>query len=139
MQPSRFSLKNFGARLGAAMGLVFATYNATGLSYYHWALTSLADVTAFQVIVGLALIIGWVVFIRATVRSLGPVGIALIAALFAAIFWMIVGWGIISADNMTSVVFMTQIVLCFILAIGMSWSHVRRRLSGQVDGDDIGD
>lgn len=139
MQPSRFSLKNFGARLIAAIALVFVTYNATGLSYYHWALTSVSDLTAFQAVVGLALIIAWVVFIRATLRSLGPVGITLVAALFAGIFWMIIGWGIISADNVTSVVFMTQIVLCFILAIGMSWSHVRRRLSGQVDGDDIGD
>jgi hypothetical protein len=24
-----------------------------------------------------------------------------------------------------------------ILAVGMSWSHVRRRLSGQVDTDDV--
>jgi Family of unknown function (DUF6524) len=28
-------------------------------------------------------------------------------------------------------------VVATILAIGMSWSHVRRRLSGQADVDDV--
>jgi hypothetical protein len=35
--------------------------------------------------------------------------------------------------------YVVQLVLCLILAIGMSWSHVRRRLSGQVDADDVDD
>ena len=30
-------------------------------------------------------------------------------------------------------------VLSLILAVGLSWSHIRRRLTGQVDVDDLED
>ena len=86
---------------------------------------------------GLVLLIGWVVFIRATIRSLGIIGITLAVALFGVLFWMIIDWGVITADNAKVMTYVTQIILCFILATGMSWSHVRRRISGQVDVDDV--
>lgn len=137
MSPTPFSLQGFAFRLVAALVLVFATYNATGWSYYHWALTSFEGINPVKVFTGLLLVIGWVIFIRATLRSLGIVGIALVTALFATIFWMIIDWGIISTANITAVTVITQMILCLILAIGISWSHVRRRLSGQVDTDDV--
>jgi len=27
--------------------------------------------------------------------------------------------------------------MCFILAVGISWSHIRRRITGQVDVDEL--
>lgn len=139
MSSQAFSLQSFSIRLVAALILVFASYNASGWSYYHWALTSFENINPVKVFAGLIILIGWVVFIRATLRSLGALGITLVTALFATVFWMIIDWGIISTDNTSAVTFATQLILCLILAIGMSWSHVRRRLSGQVDADDIGE
>ncbi len=137
MPTPTFSWQSFFFRLIAALTLVFATYNAEGYSYYNWAITPLPEVTPVRAFAGLLLIIGWVIFIRATLRSLGPIGIGLVIALFGTVFWMIIDWGIISADNIKAMTYIVQFILCLILAIGMSWSHVRRRLSGQVDADDV--
>jgi len=87
--------------------------------------------------VGLVLIIGWVVYIRATLRSLGIIGISLAVAFFGTLFWMIIDWGIVPVDNIQAVTYIVQTILCFIMATGMSWSHIRRRMSGQVDADDV--
>lgn len=139
MPSSSFSWQGFFLRLAAALILVFVTYNAEGYSYYHWSIAQLPDITSVKAFTGLLLIIGWVIFIRATLRSLGPIGITLVAALFGTVFWMILDWGIIAPDNTKAMTYVVQLVLCLILAIGMSWSLVRRRLSGQVDADDVDD
>lgn len=137
MAYASFSWPNFFARFAAAIVLVFATYNPTHLSYYDWAIKALPDISPIKAFVGLILIIGWVIYIRATLRSLGLIGIVLATALFAALFWMIIDWGIVPADSVTAMTYVVQIVLCLLLATGMSWSHVRRRLSGQYDADDV--
>ena len=86
---------------------------------------------------GLILLIGWIVYLRATLRSLGIFGISLATAFFGTLFWMIIDWGIIAADNTPAVTYIIQTILCFIMATGMSWSHIRRRMSGQIDADDV--
>ena len=137
MKANQFSWSNFLTRLSVALVLVFASYNPAGLSYYHWAILNLTDITPIMALAGLALLIGWVIFIRATLRSLGPIGIGLALAFFACIFWAIVDWGIVSTDNVQAMIYILQCILCLLLATGMSWSHVRRRMSGQLDTDEI--
>jgi hypothetical protein len=139
LKTNQFSWSNFVIRLCVALVLVFSSYNPAGLSYYHWALTSLSDITPVKAFAGLVLLIGWVVYIRATLRSLGTIGITLAIAFFGTLFWMIIDWGIVSADNISAVTYITQTILCLIMATGMSWSHIRRRMSGQIDADDVDD
>ncbi len=86
---------------------------------------------------GLILLIGWVIYIRATLRSLGLVGVTLATALFATLFWVLIDWQLIPSDNIETLTYSAQIILCLLMATGMSWSHVRRRISGQVDADDV--
>jgi hypothetical protein len=45
------------------------------------------------------------------------------------------GW--LSLDNPTTLSWVSLILLSVLLAIGVSWSHVRRRITGQVDVDDV--
>lgn len=137
MKSTQFSWSSFFIRFLSALALVFISYNPAGTSYYHWALTSFADISPIKAFAGLILLIGWVVFIRATLRSLGPIGITLAIALFGTLFWMIIDWGLVAADNIQAVTYIVEAILCLILATGMSWSHVRRRMSGQVDADDV--
>lgn len=139
MKTNTFSPASFFIRLAIALLLVFASYNPAGLSYYHWAITKIPDITPFMALVGLVLIIGWVVYIRATLRSLGIIGISLAVAFFGTLFWMIIDWGIVPADNIQAVTYIIQTILCFIMATGMSWSHIRRRMSGQLDADNVDD
>jgi len=137
LQRNQFSWSNFSIRFGVALILVFASYNPAGLSYYHWAILNLTDINPLMALSGLALLIGWVIFIRATLRSLGPVGIVLALAFFACIFWAIIDWGLVSTDNTPAITYILQSIICLLLATGMSWSHLRRRMSGQVDADDV--
>ena len=141
MATSRFGGSSFLVRFLFAVVLVFASYNPEEVSYFHWALQPLlTDITSFgalQGFVGIVLLIGWILFIRATLRALGPVGIVLALGFFGALIWLIVDWGLIPTDSIRVVTYLVEVVLCSILALGMSWSHIHRRLTGQVDTDGI--
>jgi predicted neutral ceramidase superfamily lipid hydrolase len=130
----------FGGFIGRflfALVLVLATFNPTGYSFYHWASTRLADSTALVVLAGVVLLIGWAVFLRATMRSLGFFGVALLVALFAALIWVAVTYGWLQLDNTRLVTWIVLVIVAAVLALGMSWSHLRRRLSGQADVDEV--
>ena len=133
MARKAFSFQSFLLRLSFAALLVGGTYNPEGVSYYHWVQAGLPDFGAEKAVVGVVLLIGWVVFLRATVRSLGRVGVVLAIALFASIVWLLISRGWLSPDSPRAMTYIELGILTFILAVGMSWSHIRRRLSGQVD------
>jgi len=132
-----FTLQSYLLRLVFALVLVFVTYNPSGYSYYHWATENMESIDPLVVLAGVALLIGWVMFVRATLRSLGTVGIILAVAFFGTIIWLVIDRGWLSADNVKVLTYLALFLLAAILATGMSWSHIRRRLSGQVDVDDI--
>jgi hypothetical protein len=88
-------------------------------------------------VVGIVLLAGWVVFLRATFQSLGVLGLLLGAAFFAALVWLLVDFGLLATDSVSTMTWVTMVCLALLLAIGMSWSHVRRRMTGQVDVDDV--
>lgn len=117
--------------------LVFATYNPEGYSYYHWAILNFLPLSPVKVIAGIIIIIGWVIFLRATIRSLGPVGLVLVSGLCAAIVWFLIDAGLGTEDSISFYSYAGLIIMTVILTVGMSWSHIRRRMSGQVDADDV--
>jgi hypothetical protein len=122
----------FLMRFVLALILVFATWNPAGRSFVHWAMSTLPNVTAPLAFAGIVLLIGWILFLHATLESLGGLGIVLAAAFFGTLTWLLFDQGWLSTQNdVTSYVGLT--LIASILAIGMSWSHVWRRLSGQVD------
>jgi len=88
-------------------------------------------------VIGIVLLAGWVVFLRATFQSLGVLGLLLGAAFFAALVWLLVDFGLLAADSVSTMAWVTIVCLALLLAVGMSWSHVRRRMTGQVDVDDV--
>ena len=126
-------------RIFFASVLVFATYNPTPWSYYDWVLYSFEQFNVLVILAGVVLLIGWSIYIRATLRSLGAFGLLLAFAFFGSLLWVIIDWGIVSVENITAVTWVVLVIMSFILGIGMSWSFLRRKMSGQVDvegGDD---
>ena len=87
----------------------------------------------------MALLIVYVIFLRATWRSIGPIGVTLAAALMAALIWVTIDFGWLDLNDPTFVTWILLFAFATILAIGISWSHVRRRVSGQLDTDDLDD
>lgn len=137
MAEKRFTFVNFLIRLGAALLLVFATYNPLKFSWYHFFVNSQNILDPLLILAGLLLLIGWVIFLRATFRSLGPVGTTLAMALFVTLIWLLIDRGILSLEQTTVLQYIGLIMLATVMAIGMSWSHIRRRMSGQLDVDDV--
>ena len=74
---------------------------------------------------------------RATWRSIKIWGIILVVALIAALVWLIVDLGVLDLANTGTVSWVILIALATLMAIGISWSHIRRRLTGQVDTDEL--
>lgn len=134
---SGFGFSGFLIRWVAALILVFATFNPTPYSYYRW-VADLSDTDLpLKAIAGIVLLIGYVIFLRATWRSIGPVGMILALALFAAVIWALIFYQIVDLYEPTALTWVALVVGATVLAIGLSWSHVRRRLSGQADIDDV--
>lgn len=135
MARNEFDIGSFLMRLFFAMALVFLTYNPSGYSWIGW-LSSDTPVV-YKAATGIVLLIGWVMFLRATWNSLGAVGTILAAAFFAIIIWLFIEWGFFALDDTAVIQWVVLVVLTGVLAVGMSWSHVRRRISGQYDTDEI--
>lgn len=132
-----FGWDGFLLRFVFAIILVFATYNPEGVSYYHWVSETLPEFTVLKAFIGVILFIGWIILIRATLGSLGTFGILLAAAFFGLAIWLIIDVLGLSTDNFRVITYIVEIMLANVLSIGVSWSHVRRRISGQVDTDEL--
>ena len=133
----RFGWDSVVFRFVLALVVVLATWNPLGWSFWHWATADPLALTPGKGIAGVVLLIGWVVLLRATLRSLGGVGIVLAAALFGFVFWGLMYWGILPRDSFTVMQWLGELLIVGVLTAGVSWSHVRRRLSGQYDMDDV--
>jgi hypothetical protein len=117
--------------------IVFATYNPEGVSYYDWIKEEFPTFTVYKAFVGVLLIIGWIILIRATIGSLGAIGIILAVAFFGLLIWLMFDVFKIPTDSVRVITYIIQIMIISVLSIGVSWSHIRRRISGQVDTDEI--
>lgn len=131
-----FDFSGFMIRWVMALLLVFATFNPSGYSWYHWLAGAENKIDPLIALTGVLLLIGWVIYVRATARSLGVLGTLLSLVLFGTLVWALIFYGIISLDNTTLLTYIVQVILSAVMAIGLSWSHVRRRLTGQFDVDD---
>ena len=86
-------------RFLAALVLVFATWNPTGRSFYHWLMGNLSNVTALLVFAGVVLVIGWFLFLHATLEPLGLLGIILTLAFFGSLTWLVFDLGWLSTNQ----------------------------------------
>lgn len=133
----RFDFSGFLLRWAIALVLVFATFNPTQYSFVRWVISDLEADLPYKALVGLVLLVGYVIFLRATFRSIGVIGILLVAAIFGVTIWVLADLQILDPENQELLTWIALVAIATIMAIGVSWSHVRRRISGQADVDDI--
>lgn len=136
---SGFNFGSFVARWVFALALVLGTYNPTQYSYFSWIFSEEVSFGPLVALAGVALLIAWIVFLRATFMSMGWLGVILGGAFFGCIIWLLVDWGWLSLESTGSLTWAALVLLSLILAVGMSWSHIRKRLSGQYDVDEKDD
>ncbi len=127
----------FLLRWAFAFGLLAATYNPTEWNFVGWASQNYAVNTPVTALLSLVLLVGYIIYLRATLRSIGAFGMLLILALVATILWVLYDQGLVDLKDPTVNTWIALTTLSVVLAIGLNWSIVRRRLSGQADVDDV--
>lgn len=120
-----------------AFALLALTFNPTPYNYINWAADYGGMNLSIAVLMGLLLLIGYIIYLRATLRSIGAFGMLLVLAVVAAGLWVLYDLGVLRLDNSSFNVWLALIALSLVLGVGLSWSHVRRALSGQSDMDDV--
>lgn len=127
----KFTLGRFCLRWLASGFVVFATYNPTGYSYFHWVSANSDSHLSLKVVAGLMLGVSYLVAARISRSALGNSGFvtALLAALLFS-FGMItlVAPGTRFAE---AVRYLHLISLATAIAVGVSWSHIKHRVTGQ--------
>jgi hypothetical protein len=120
-----------------AFALLIASYNPTPWNYAVWVQGNYAAQTSLSVLLGLLLLVGYIIYLRATIRSIGWFGMALIAAIVASLIWVLHDWGILDLGSDDLRIWLGLASASVVLGVGLSWSIVRRALSGQADVDDV--
>lgn len=131
-------------RFVMALLLVYGTFNPLGRSWFHWAIlpivrdpATITGIGPLKVLVGLVLLIGWVFLIQATRRSLGTVGVLLGLAVCGVLIWLLISWKVLAPGSTSGIVHLVLISVTLILTVGSGWSIITRKVTGQVDTDEV--
>lgn len=129
-------MRSFGLawRFLFAFLLVFGTFNPTGYSYFHWAAATLPKVNGALALLSMVLLAAWVFFLRSTFRSLGLLGVVMAVAFCGALVWVGVDIGVVELSNKGLIAWIALFVISLVLGLGMSWSTIRQKMTGQQDG-----
>lgn len=130
-----FSPLSFLVRWVLCVFVVFATYNTSGYSYYHWATSAAADHSALKVLAGILILVTYAVFGMSMWRSMGPFGISAAIAWLTVLVWIFVHYGLLDLNTTHSVATTASLVLATLLSFGVSTSHAKVRLIGQTESN----
>lgn len=122
-----------------ALLLVFITYNPTGYSLVHWVWPFGGEQLPLKILASLLILGGYVIFLTATFRSLGWIGIILVFAFCGTLVWLFVDQGWMDISNPGILSWVMILVLGTVMGLGISWSHIKKKLTGQFDTDDVGE
>ena len=130
-------MTGFFARWAVAFLLLAATFNPTRYNYIGWTQRNFSEQMPMAILVGLILTVGYIIYLRATLRSIGAFGMFLVLAIVGALVWVLYDYELLNLTETSDMVWLGLIALSLVLGVGLSWSHVRRYLSGQSDMDDV--
>jgi hypothetical protein len=120
-----------------AFALLAATYNPTQWNFTRWAESNWNSQMPLTLLLGLLLGVGYMIYIGATLRSIGAFGIILVAAIVGALIWVLIDYNILTLQNPQLNLWLGIFALSVVLGIGLSWSIIRQRISGQATVDEV--
>jgi len=111
--------------------IVFGTWNPTDYCFVWWAMHD-PGATAPEIAAAGSTLFGLYVFFgRIAWLSLGPDGITAALGILIAGYLTLYEFNIIDIWQRETFIYMLLSTLAFILAIGLAWSLMKRRISGQ--------
>ena len=136
-----FTAMSFLWRSLAALALVLLTFNPSGFSFYHWIYEAVSGdgLGPLHFFVLAVLVAGWSILLVATWNALDVFGMVLVAVLLGTLVWLLVDVGLVSADSTSALTWIVLVCIALLLAVGLSWSHIWRRVTGQYTVDETND
>ena len=112
-----FNFVGFLWRFLASLLLVLVTYNPTKYSYVGWRRAADPEhpLGPEHFVVGVALLIGWVILLAATQRSLGTFGL-----LLGGVVWLLTDIGWLDIETVSSATWVGLLCIAVLLAVGLS-------------------
>ncbi len=132
-------ISGFFVRWLFALLLVFVTYNPTGYSLAHWIWPFANEQLPLKILAALLILGCYVIYLTATFHSLGWIGIILVFAFCGTLVWLFVDQGWMNLSNPGILSWVMIAVVGTVMGLGISWSHIKKRLTGQFDTDDVGE
>jgi hypothetical protein len=65
--------------------------------------------------------------------ALGALGVVLVVALLATFVWLLVDARLLQANDADALTWIGLVIVGFVLGIGLSWSLIRARATGQIE------
>ncbi len=84
-----------------AFALLALTYNPTRWNYVRWSSENYDRYLSVAVLLGLILIIGYIIYVRATLRSIGAFGMMLVMAVVASMLWVLYDFGLLDLGDIS--------------------------------------
>jgi uncharacterized membrane-anchored protein YitT (DUF2179 family) len=126
-------------RMLIAAIVVFATYNPTGTSVFHWVSLHENPTDAWVILGAIVAILANVALLIAAWKALGKLGTLIVIIFFAALVYLSLQEGWVSATNQASLEWLALILYSAFLGIGLSGAIIWRRATGQVVTDEADD
>lgn len=135
MKTEQIDIAGIAIRVVLALLLVLVAYNPSGHSYVDWALRDFSAFSALKGFVGAVLLAAWVFAIRTPLASMGILGIGLLLLVLGTLVWLLIDVGALKDESPGVLTRIALLVAGTVLGVGLSWSAIRQRLTGQVEAD----
>lgn len=126
-------------RMLIAAAVVFASYNPTGKSVFHWVRDNDNPTDAWVILGAIVAILANFALLIAAWKALGKLGTIIIVILFAAVVYLSLQEGWVSSQSNASIQWLALILYSAFLGIGLSGAIIWRRATGQVVTDEAPD
>lgn len=128
-------------RMVVAAAVVFASYNPTGNSIFHWVKNHENPTDAWVLLAAIVAVLINIALLIAAWKALGKLGTVIVAIFFAALAYLSLQEGWVSTGNQASIEWLALILYSTFLGIGLSGAIIWRRATGQIvtdEADDVG-
>jgi hypothetical protein len=112
--------------------LVFGTYNPSGTSYCHW-VADAPELSPTKITTGILLLALIVAVLRMAFMSTGYIGTAALALTVLMGIVFAAGLGLFEFEDVSFTTYTIELILSVVVGVGLSWSFIQKRLSGERD------
>lgn len=131
MSKAPFHVGNFVIRFVLCLFIVFATYNPSGLSWWHW-VKDTEGMWPYKTFSGILVVIAYSVILMVSRKAFDLLGLLLVSGLAASAVWIVFDLELFSPYTDAVVTVIYEVAIATVMAMGLSYSHIRSQLSGQV-------